>query len=221
MYKLVLIAIVFILGLYFTSTYTTKQIIEGFDTNTSSCPNILIQKGKELYLHNSRQASIPGVNPVVFKNLEEYVEFLDWQRSQNIKCPVLFLQHSYDAQGKPVYNIRPSPTDIQGGLPSVLTYGTDSQALPLSIQQSEQPMTKLIDSNRDDPPFNTNSYPGYDPINLYQGDYTPLDKMFHEQEKTSIKSTNPMDVNWGGVEYTENAVKSGRFKGDEVYINVP
>ena len=95
MLKLILIAIVFILGLYFTCNYTSQNIIEGFDVSKNSCPNILIQKGKELYLHNSRRAKIPGVNPVKFNNLEEYVEFLDWQRSQNIKCPVLCLQHSF------------------------------------------------------------------------------------------------------------------------------
>ncbi len=218
MLKFILIVIVFILGLYYSSNYTSQQVLEGFAVGKNSCPNILIQKGKELYLHNTRLAKIPGVNPIKFNNLEEYVEFLDWQRSQNIKCPVLYLQHSYDAQGKPVYNFRPSPTDPQGGLPSVLTYGSDSQALPLSLQQSEQPITKLLDASRDDYPYNTNSYPGYDPLNLNQGEYTPLDEMYHEQETSSKLSTNPMDVNWGGVNYTEAAIQSGAYAGNEVYL---
>jgi hypothetical protein len=210
MLKIISILVVFILGLYFTCNYSSKDIIEGFDVSKNSCPNILIQKGKELYLHNSRMAKIPGVNPIKCENLEEYVEFLDWQRSQNIKCPVLFLQHSYDAQGKSIYKFRPSPTDLQGGLPPVLTYGSDSQAIPLSAQRP--PQTKLVDASRDDPPYNTNSYPGYDPINLYQGEYTPLDKMFHEQETSGSTSTNPMDVNWGGVSYSESAVEQGLYK---------
>ena len=113
MLKFLIITIVFLLGLYFTCKYTSQDIIEGFDLNTNSCPNILIQKGTELYLHNSKKAKIPGVNPIKFNNLEDYVEFLDWQRSQNIKCPVLFLQHSYDTQGNPVYKFRPSPTDVK------------------------------------------------------------------------------------------------------------
>lgn len=214
MLKLFLIIIVFILGLYFTCNYTSKNVIEGFDVSKNSCPNILIQKGTEIYLHNSRRAKIPGVNPVKFNNLEEYVEFLDWQRSQNINCPVLFLQHSYDTQGKPIYKVRPSPTDTQGGLPSVLTYGTDSQAIPLTVQKPKQ--TKLIDASRDDAPYNNNSYPGYDPMNLQQGEYTPLDKMFNEQETSGPKSTNAMDVNWGGIQYTEQAIDAGLYKGDDV-----
>ena len=213
MLKLILITIVFILGLYFSVKYTSEQVIEGFDNSQSACPNILIQKGKEIYLHNSKMAKIPGINPVKFNNLEEYTEFVDWQRSQNISCPVLFLQHSYDAQGKAVYKFRPSPTDTQGGLPPVLTYGSDDQALPLSLQTA--PQTKLIDASRDDDPYNQKSYPGYDPSNLYEGEYTPLDKMFHEQEGNS-KSTNPMDVNWGGNAYTEGAIDAGYYKGDDV-----
>lgn len=221
MLKFLIITIVFLLGLYFTCKYKSQDIIEGFDLTTNSCPNILIQKGKELYLHNSKKAKIPGVNPVKFNNLEDYVEFLDWQRSQNIKCPVLFLQHSYDAQGKPVYKFRPSPTDVQGGLPPMLTYGTDAHAIPLSAQESQQgvpPETKLIDASRDDDPYNENSYPGYDPINLYQGEYTPLDKMTHQQEGSGKLSTNAMDINWGGHNFTESAVDAGYYKGDEVYM---
>jgi len=217
-YKLTIISIVFLLGLYFTATYKSQDVIEGFDASKSSCPNILIQKGSEIYLHNSRLAKIPGVNPIKFNNLEDYVEFLNWQRSQNIDCPILFLQHSYDTQGKPIYKIRPSPTDLQGGLPPVVTYGSDSGALPLSLQ--EPPQTKLIDAGRDDPPYNNNSYPGYDPINLYEGEYTPLDKMYHEQEKSGKYSTNAMDTNWGGRSYTEGAIDEGYYKGNEVKIMV-
>jgi hypothetical protein len=217
MIKLIFIVIVFILGLYFSISYTSEQVIEGFDNSQSSCPNILIQKGTEIYLHNSKMAKIPGINPVKFNNLEEYTEFVDWQRSQNIKCPVLFLQHSYDAQGKAVYKFRPSPTDTQGGLPPVLTYGSDDQALPLSLQTP--PQTKLIDASRDDDPYNQKSYPGFDPSNLYEGEYTPLDKMFHEQEGNG-KSTNPMDVNWGGSAYTEGAIDAGYYNGDEVDIKL-
>ena len=44
MLKLISILIVFILGLYFTCNYTSKDIIEGFDVTKNSCPNILIQK---------------------------------------------------------------------------------------------------------------------------------------------------------------------------------
>lgn len=91
----------------------------GADTGTDMkkrCPNLLIQKGTTLYLHNTNLAAIPGVNPIRFDNLEEYIEFIEWLRSQGIKCPILFLQHSINAQGESVYNIRPSPTDLHGGL---------------------------------------------------------------------------------------------------------
>ena len=63
----------FIIGLMFTMTHTAHSVQEAFQGRTSSdskpnknrCPNILIQKGSELYLHNSRLANVPGVNPCI------------------------------------------------------------------------------------------------------------------------------------------------------------
>jgi hypothetical protein len=85
------------------------------------CPNILIQRDKTFYLYNSKLEKIPGVNPIEFKNLEDYVEYLNWQKEKGIKCPVLYLQKTYDAQSNDVYKIRPSVTELKGGLPTVIS----------------------------------------------------------------------------------------------------
>lgn len=197
--KLICIFFVFILGLYFC---TCNTLFEGFDNTTVPyrCPNLLIQKGDHFYLYNSEIAKVPGVNPVTFNNLEDYVEFTEWQRSQGIRCPILFLQESYDAQGNPVYSARPSPTDLQGGLPS--------QAI------GTQPITKLFDAGRDDPPYNKNSFPGFDQQNQYIGLNTPLDQLYHDNN--SKVSPNPMDTRWGGETYTRNLVESGYYVDREV-----
>ena len=65
----------FIIGLLFTMTYTSKNVKEAFEGKSTDdtiavqnrCPNILIQKGSELYLYNNRLAKVPGVNPLKFK----------------------------------------------------------------------------------------------------------------------------------------------------------
>ena len=93
--------IIFLLGLYFYSKFNDPNYKEGLVNmdKQPSCPNLLIQKDSKFYLYNSKLASVPGVNPIEFNNLEDYVEFLDWQKSQGIQCPVLYLQRSYDTQG--------------------------------------------------------------------------------------------------------------------------
>jgi hypothetical protein len=119
MYKLSIVVILFIIGLYFVIAYPNLDIKEGFGNDkggSKRCPNILIQKGTSFYLYNSKLTKIPGVNPLQFSSLDDYIEFTDWQRSQGIRCPILYLQESYDAQGNPVLNARPSPTDLNGGL---------------------------------------------------------------------------------------------------------
>ena len=102
------------------------------------------------------------------------------------------------------------------GLVSDLPWGSIGTSV-YQILNFNDITTKLIDAGRDDAPYNNNSFPAYDPMNLYEGQYTPLDKMFHEQETSGPKSTNAMDVNWGGLEYSEQAVQEGLYEGDYVY----
>ena len=205
--------VVFILGLYFVVNDSVSA--EGFVSNQPQrCPNILIQKGTEIYLYNSKVAKVPGVNPIKFNNLEDYVEFTKWQRSQGIVCPVLYLQQTNDAQGKNIYKIRPSPVDLQGGLPPMIDTTTAAGANRLP------PITKLMDSNRNDPPFNTNSYPGFDASGFNMGDVTPLDALNFIQQDSGM-SPNPMDPNWGGPKFTQHLIDSGYYEGDQVSLYIP
>ena len=206
---IIVVAVIGILGLYFITH--PKQAIEGYCTNDQDppyrCPNLLIQNGAELELRNTRLAEVPGVNPIKFENLNQYVEFTKWQRSQGIRCPVLYLQHAYDAQGRPVYKARPGPTNTMPGAPDLFP-----RSVPMG--QPPVPVSKLIDAARDDPPYNKNSYPGFDAHDQYIGLYTPLDKMFHSEG--SGPSPSPMDTTWAGQKYSQDLVDAGYYKGDEV-----
>ena len=245
MYKLCIILTLFLIGLYFAFTYSNVK--EGFELSGGSkrCPNVLIQKGSVFYLYNSKLTKIPGVNPLQFHSLDEYIEFTDWQRSQGIRCPILYLQESYDAQGNPVLKARPSPTDLNGGLQPLHLGSTDVGGLhknlgPAEIVTSNKdmvidssksiadalgvqklptarevaPISKLVDAGRDSPPYNTNSYPSYDPMGLYSGLETPLDQMFRAPDGTV--SINPYDTSWGGIKYTQDMIDSGKVSSTRV-----
>jgi hypothetical protein len=190
---------------------------------------LLIQKGSKIYLYNSKLAQVPGVNPIEFDNLEDYSEFLDWQRSQGIRCPVLYLQETYDAQGNKVYKARPSITEPQAGLPpsSASPIGIASQFQPINeipLDQVGEPAypnpTLLIDATQNDPPYNVNSFPAYDQTDFYVGTTTPLDGMNIIANNAQV-SPNPMDANWGGAAYTQMLVDKGYYKDDEVSIYIP
>jgi hypothetical protein len=79
----------------------------------ASCPNVLIKQGERYYLHNTRKAEIPGINPIVFENLEDYTEFIRWQRMNGIRCPVLSLQETNEGEFIANGNI-PNCEDIVG-----------------------------------------------------------------------------------------------------------
>lgn len=217
--------LVFLIGLYFYARATDPKYAEGF-TSQPRCPNLLIQKDSKFYLYNSKLAQVPGVNPIEFNNLEDYTEFLDWQRSQGIRCPVLYLQATYDAQGNQVYKARPSVSEPQAGLPP-------STAAPIGIASQVPPImessligqdglaypnpTLLVDATRNDPPYNKGGYPAYDGTSYYVGTTTPLDKMNYEEAPVS---PDPMDPNWGGQAYTQSLIDKGYYKGNEVIIAI-
>jgi hypothetical protein len=202
--------IIFLGGLYFYIRYTTNpNMLEGLTTINGElrCPNLLIQKGPKYYLYNSNLAPVPGVNPIQFNNLEEYTEFLEWQRGAGIRCPVLYVQNTYDTQGNSVFKVRPSVTELEGGLPP-----TTSVPLPLKF-------TPLVDASRSDAPYNQGSYPAFDESSYYVGSITPLDQIKNSNHNM-LYSDNPMDPNWGGQEYTQALVDAGYYKGNEVDIKV-
>jgi hypothetical protein len=214
-----LLLLLFLNGLYFYSKYSTDPLYgEGFTSADESanndpkkrCPNILIQKGIKFFLYNSKVAKVPGVNPIEFENLEDYTEFLDWQRSQGIRCPVLFLQQTYDVQGNPVYKTRPSVTEPQGGLPP-------SYLMPPNP-------TALVDATQSDGPYNKGGMPAYDQSSYYVGATTPLDKMNTNESEENLlyagPSANPMDSNWGGADFTQGLVDKGYYAGNEVNIAI-
>jgi hypothetical protein len=205
-----LFIIIFLIGLYFYAKGADPNHLEGLTGNSSNkdssrCPNILIQKESKFYLYNSALAKVPGVNPIEFDNLEDYTEFLSWQKSQSIRCPVLYLQESYNAQGNPCYVVRPGVTEPQGGLPPC----TPKNPNP----------TLLVDATQNDPPYNKNSYPAFDPENQYVGATTPLDAM-NKKQQGMLFSPNAMDPNWGGSKYTQSLVDKGYYKDNEVQIAI-
>ena len=196
---LILIIIVFLAGIYFVAMYGDPKSLEGLATMTGEtrCPNMLIQKGSRFHLYNSNLAQVPGVNPVEFENLEDYVEFISWQHSQGIRCPVLYLQQTYDAQGQSVYKARPSVTEPQGGLPPAL---------------STQPTN-----------FNPN-YAGSPTINQPTSDADLSNAAVlngNEESENMLFSPNAMDDTWGGKRYTQKLVDAGYYEGNEVNLYVP
>lgn len=189
-----------ILGLFYIYN---SYIKEGFE-NKYKCPNILLQRGNRIFLYNSDLAIVPGVNPISFNNLEEYTQFIKWQRGQGINCPVLKLQKSYDPQNNEVYQVTPN------------IFSNDN----FHLNYNEQLPKKILNANMDNSPFNEGRQ-GFDQSNQDIGLYTSLDQLYHDNTFDDGCSANPMDTNWCGPEYSRKKVKQGVYKKDEVFIYTP
>jgi len=194
----------FILGLLFTLTYKHSDLVEGFAL-TDKCPNLLIKKGKELHLVNTKKAMIPGVNPIKFNNLEEYAEFVKYQKYMNINCPILYYEESYNTQNDKGFRLQSDPLNKQGGLPSNLSE-------KYNVTNTENPMK---DATKDNPPYNVDHFSGVDTENQNIGIKTKLDEVILEA------TINPMASAWKGDAATKASIKNGDFVGRTRNMNNP
>ena len=249
---ILLTILVFLISIYFYARCADPKYAEGFTNRESRprCPNLLIQKDSKFHLYNSKLAEVPGVNPIEFNNLEEYTEFLDWQRSQGIRCPVLYLQSTYDAQGNQVYKVRPSVSEPQAGLPPSTLQGNQITRSAYSKREDFLPpsadaptgiasqVPPIMESSLGDP--NALAYPNptllvdatrNDPP-YNKGSYPAHDQtsyyigtttpldMMDVAQEQAPISPNPMDSNWGGSDYTQSLIDRGYYKENEVKIMI-
>lgn len=202
--------VIYILGLVFYASGRTSMI-EGMSIGGGKdrmCGNLLVKEGTKIKLYNSNTARVPGVNPIVFNSLEDYAEFVNWLKSQGINCPVLVLEESYDVQGNKTF----TPNSDLRFLGAV---SNDLIQMPYEgngVSVTQQPIQPIVDASRDNPPFNTGDYQGYDPLNQQIGRRTILDV------PTPGESPFATDPNWGGPEYSQKLIDSGEFDEDKVYV---
>ena len=213
---------VFLLGLYLFSTGRLYELrmYENMETDISSnsisvasggCPDLLIRRGAQIFLYRTQEPLLEGVNPIIFRNLDEYIAY---HTKQGGSCPVLFLQQETDAQGNDVYRMRSSPFDMQGGLPPV-----NSLASPVPVVIDKQNPIPYVDSHDDNAPYNQGQYAGFDPQGQFVGRYTTLDKIHDStQQLFPGGSPHPMDDKWGGVLFTENVLNTGYYDENNVKI---
>ena len=170
------------------------------------CPDLLVQRGSQLFLYYSKQPAADGKNPMIFKSLEEYSDYMKVQNSANkSSCPLLYLQQENNAQGNDVYRVRPSPFNPFAGMPA-------NSAL---LKQYDGSVIKPLDASRENG-YNKGLYPGFDPQGLYVGRITEVDVVHQSTETAAVLSDNPMDSNWGGVLFTQGQLDSGKYDENEV-----
>ncbi len=193
---LLFLILTFFIGLYVTTYWNTDVNIknkEAMENNSKEdgCPDLLIQRDNVLLLYNTKKPE-DETNPIPFFNLDEYINYLEIQKDKGGTCPTLFLQQENNAQGKEVYRVRPSPFDLQGGLPTEAPDGDRG--------------TESLNS----PTYNTNQFPGFDSHGQDVGQYTNIDEI-HDSTNTKKISDNPMDSKWAGITYTQQMVDSGKY----------
>lgn len=213
---LFIIICMFIFGLYYTLVTTEKKkmmmeyftmrsefkYLDNAPINKTDCPTLLVKENNRYKLFNTNKKRVPGVNPISFRTLKEYEEYTEWQRKNGIRCPVLFLEKSFDTQGNETYRMKNS---LNGSLDGVDQY-------PSVPKVSHRPK---VSSPMIDPipeyEYKFEPTPGFDPLGLDIGIPNRIDNKFNQKEMLD-KSDNPLDSNFAGPRYAYNKVKSGAYE---------
>lgn len=160
---LLFVFLMFIYGIYFVAKPRNESFI------SSECPSTMIKDGNKILLYNPKYPKVPGVNPIQMESLEDYEEYVNWQRANNLNCPILHLEKVFNTQGEEQYQVKDSfDTNGTGGLNHIIP----------SVRQTpcqNDAMGKIIDASLDDPPYNSNQYPGYDKLDQDVGRKNVID----------------------------------------------
>jgi hypothetical protein len=111
--------------------------------------------------------------------------------------------------------MRPSPFELQGGLPTMATINNQNIQSIQDTQKNNMDVYKYIDASRENPPYNTNQHFSFDPYGQDVGLYTEMDKL-HDSTSMNKISDNPMDSNWAGITYTQQMVDSGKYVDNNI-----
>ena len=94
---LIFLTMTFLIGMYVTvfwefnlESIENQNDSKNNEKEVSSCPNLLVQKGASLLLHDTSKPTGDN-NPIPFFNLDEYIQYLEVQKREGKECPVLYL----------------------------------------------------------------------------------------------------------------------------------
>lgn len=145
--------VLFIILLIVTLLYINQLYLKKEGFVSSNCPKTMIKDGSKILLLDEEKAKIPGVNPIVLNSLDEYIEYMEWLKANNINCPVLHLEKVINTQGTELYEIKKNFVDKTG-------YGTLNE-IPKSKCKGNSAIENAL--------YNQNQYPSFDPYNQTQG----------------------------------------------------
>jgi len=166
---LIFVFFMFIYGIYFIVKPRNESFI------STECPNTMIKDGNKILLYNPNYPKVPGVNPIQLDSLEDYEEYVAWQRANKMNCPILHLEKVFDTQGNEQYQIKDSfETNETGGLNH--EHVPQNMNMISSSSSSDLDVGQIIDASLDDPPYNSGQYPGYDPLDQDIGRKNVIDE---------------------------------------------
>jgi hypothetical protein len=157
--NIVIFILVFVL-LYF-------YLMEG--TN-EFCHNLIEERNGKIHVYNSNSEIIPGLNPLEFKNLEEYKKYMDWKKKDGSDCPVLYIKRKYTTQNQLGYQVTQDPSSDK-----IYTKPPEDETTHHKKNNSNIDYERNITKSD---LISDNGLPGFDPTDQDIGKKNPIDMKY-------------------------------------------
>lgn len=133
------------------------------------CHDLIEERNNKIYVYNSKSELIPGINPLVFGNLEDYKKHMAWKVKNGSDCPVLYIKRKYTTQNKLGYQLAQDPSsDVVHTLPP--EDETQHKKNNGDIQYDRNLHNSELVNNK--------GLPGFDPTDQDIGKKNPIDMKF-------------------------------------------
>jgi hypothetical protein len=200
------------------ANYIQKQREKGI-----RCPVLFLQKENDVQGKDVFRIKSTPFNDIYNEPFADYVGMTITPSANGTLSfpPASVSQLSTNVSTYPFYNIEAfeggmgTPASFNnttpGSVPSAAFPASEMKALPKA--KDEEKIDYKINNSKI---YDRDMYPGFDAYGIGVGKYTDLDKL-HDSTSSTTMSDNPMDPNWGGTQYTKDAVDSGKYIENNVY----
>ena len=140
------------------------------ENSNEFCYDLIEKKNNRYHVYNSKRELIPGLNPLIFDNLEDYKKYMEWKQDNGSDCPAIYFDRKYTTQNKLGYQLAKNPVSV-----SVFTLPPKDNT---SIIKDNGDIRYSRDLFNSELVLSKSHYPGFDPTDQDIGKKNKIDMKF-------------------------------------------
>lgn len=133
------------------------------------CHDVIEERDNKIHIYNSKSELIPGINPLIFDNKDDYKKHMQSKVKNGSDCPVLYVKRKYTTQNKLGYQLKQDPSSED-----IYTLPPEDNTEHHKDNGHKNYKRNLFNSDL----VSNKGFPGFDPTDQDIGKKNPIDMKF-------------------------------------------